>query len=81
MSIFLYLFGNMEKTGGWGQPNFACYQFTWLVQVTCTEAFELHLLLPPSYHIFTCDVWHVGCWFPNQGWTRCPLQWKWSLNH
>ena len=61
MSIFLYLFGDMEKTGGWGPPSFACSQFTWLVQVTCAQAFELHLLLPPSYlSPVMCGTWGVG---------------------
>ena len=21
-------------------------------------------------------MWHAGFWFPDQGWTPCPLQWK-----
>ena len=76
-SIFLNLFGNMEKTGGWGQPNFACSRLTWLVQVTCLRHLSYTCCSLPHTTFHMCYVAR-GFLVPQPGMDPVPLSMLWK---
>ena len=71
---------NRYRVSFWGDENVLILIVVMVAQFCeYTKSIELYILFLFIYlfiYLFSCAVWHVGSYFPDQGSNLCPLQWE-----